>query len=741
MAARSRSLRSRGNPLAGGLQPIRSLATWKPLPRLWLAACVLAPLIAVAPSKVAQAADAPSGPSVRIAAFSPAVLVRERGLRIGGSFGGSDDVSATIRITVSRTPLSSRSSLTDVTTSRAAAAEVARQGRLLGAVKMPTGSKKWQVVIDPTALDLRSMRPGVYAIAAGVWRGDALLAATATAAPYASSSTAFKPSRIVMLWPVTSMPMRDFNNGVSNTRLTTTLSKTGVLHALLSANDTPGLSWLVDPALVLTLRTAANPPPKVSARATSSTRAAAAQWLRDLRGAADTNRITALPASLPDIAALDKTNFNSDYIRAQRDARSRVRYAVKPRFQVLQTAAWPCIRGVSCISEKLLSSLGDNKGARASVVVLPDSAATVSNRSFSGGGVQRLPGHANVPLLYTDKNLDEAIAGTTGIATAAALRQRILSDLALISFERPGRPRTVVATAPIGIESSHAARGVTAAAAAMNLAAEAGLIAPVTLNKIAGLDNDGISRHLRDSSVPLAAKQGIRNAASARQDALRAALLPAARSDRLAWRRNADDMFLAASSIIWRTHKQAHSEFTSQMRADASAMRTGVEVLAADRVWLGSRRGTIPFTLHNTLSVPVTVYPRLRAEPLTRIVFTNPATSVTLQPGERAGMPVDVTLLGGTAVRVSVEVRDAKERVINVPKATQVGTSAYARFSLYIVVVAGIALLLLMLNNIRRTIRRRRAGSTEDDPNAVVEPQATDADESTHPDDDEEPRT
>ena len=717
MAARSRSLRSRGNPLAGGLQPIRSLATWKPLPRLWLAACVLAPLIAVAPTKVAQAADAPSGPSVRIAAFSPAVLVRERGLRIGGSFGGSDDVSATIRITVSRTPLSSRSSLTDVTTSRAAAAEVARQGRLLGAVKMPTGSKKWQVVIDPTALDLRSMRPGVYAIAAGVWRGDALLAATATAAPYASSSTAFKPSRIVMLWPVTSMPMRDFNNGVSNTRLTTTLSKTGVLHALLGANDTPGLSWLVDPALVLTLRTAANPPPKVSARATSSTRAAAAQWLRDLRGVADTNRITALPASLPDIAALDKTNFNSDYIRAQRDARSRVRYAVKPRFQVLQTATWPCIRGASCISEKLLSSLGDNKGARASVVVLPDSAATVSNRSFSGGGVQRLPGHATVPLLYTDKNLDEAIAGTTGIATAAALRQRILSDLALISFERPGRPRTVVATAPIGIESSHAARGITAAAAALNLASAAGLIAPVTLNKIAGLDNDGISRSLRASSVPLAAKQGIRNAASARQDALRAALLPAARADRLAWRRNADDMFLAAS-----------------------AMRTGVEVLAADRVWLGSRRGTIPFTLHNTLSVPVTVYPRFRAEPSPRIVFTNPATSVTLQPGERAGMPVDVTLLGGTAVRVSVEVRDAKGRVINVPKPTQVGTSAYARFSLYIVVVAGIALLLLMLNNIRRTIRRRRAGSTEDDPNAVVEPQATDAGESAHLHEGKEPR-
>ena len=703
---------------------IGSLASWAPRLRLWLAMGVLTPLLAAAPTTVAQATDAAGILSVRITSVAPSVLTPDRGLRIGGTVGGSatGNASITIRITVSRNPLSSRSSLADVTTTSKAAADVARKGRPLGAVNISPGSKRWQMVINPTALSLQSMRPGVYAVAVGAWRGETLVAAAATAAPYAPSSTAFKPSRIVMLWPVTSMPLRDFNYGISNTRLATTLSRTGVLHALVAEADTPGLSWLIDPALVLTMRTATSTPPHGASTLTYGNRAAAAQWLRSLRGIANANRIAALPSSLPDAAALAKTNFDTDYIRAQRDARSRVRYILKPRFQVLQTAAWPCMRGAACVSGRLLSSLGDDSGARASVVVLPDSAASVSNRSFSGGGVQRLPGHSNVPLLYTDKSLDDAISGNSGIPTSAALRQRILSDLALISFERPGRPRTVVATAPIGVESSHAARGITAAAAALRGAAEAGLITPVTLNKIDGLDDDGFTRTLRaNASVPLSAKQGIRGGATARQDALRAALLPAARVDRLAWRRNADDMFLAASSIIWRTHKRAQAEFTSQMRIDARAMRSGVEVLAADRVWLGSRRGTIPFTLHNTLSVPVKVYPRLRANAPTRIRFTNPPAAVTLQPGERAGMPVDVTLLGGTAVKVSVEVRDAKGRVINVPKPTQVGTSAYARFSLYIVIVAGIALLLLMLNNIRRTIRKRRAGSTEDDPNAVLE--------------------
>lgn len=710
MTARSRWLRRVGNPMARAM--------------IAVVLAVLLPNVIAAPRLPAHAADANLQIGVRIAAFAPPVLIRERGLRIGGSVGDAGG-PVTIRINISTSALTSRSSLDDMTTSSKWAADVARNGRLLARVNVAAGRGSWQAVVDQSALALTSsMRPGVYAIAASAWRGDTLIAATATAAPYASTSDSFKPSRIVMLWPVTTMPLRDFNGGIGNSRLATTLSKTGVLHALLAAADTPGLSWLVDPALVLSMKSATAPTtPRGTASVTSSNRSAAAQWLRDLRGVAGSNRIAALPASLPDAAALAKTNFNSDFVQAQRSARSRVRYAVKPRFQVLQSIAWPCLRGASCVSEKLLSQLGDSGGSQASVVVLPDSAASTSSRSFTGGGIQRLPGHPSVPLLYTDKSLDDAIAGKAGIATPAALRQRILSDLALISFERPGRPRTVVATAPIGVESSHAARGITAAAAALGIATDVGLITPVELHNVSELDNDGVTRSFRSTaSVPTSAKQAVRNAANARADALRAALLPAARADRLAWRRNADDMFLAASSIIWRTHNQARAEFVSQMRADALAMRSGVEVLAANRVWLGSRRGTIPFTLHNTLSVPVKVYPKLRADVPARILFTNPPSAVTLQPGERAGMPVDVTLIGGTAVRVSVEVRDAKGRLINVPRATQVGTSAYARFSLYIVIAAFIALVLLMMNNIRRTIRRRRAGSTDGDPNAVVEP-------------------
>jgi hypothetical protein len=84
-------------------------------------------------------------------------------------------------------------------------------------------------------------------------------------------------------------------------------------------------------------------------------------------------------------------------------------------------------------------------------------------------------------------------------------------------------------------------------------------------------------------------------------------------------------------------------------------------------------------------------------------------------------MPTEVTLLGGAAVKVMVEVRDAKGRLINVPRATLVSTSAYARFSLYIVVGAFIILVLLMINNIRRTIKRRRGTLVGDDPNAFVD--------------------
>jgi hypothetical protein len=327
-------------------------------------------------------------------------------------------------------------------------------------------------------------------------------------------------------------------------------------------------------------------------------------------------------------------------------------------------------------------------------------------------------------LLYTDQNLDDAIAGRLPLDTATALRQRLLGDLALISFERPGRPRTVVAAAPVGVESVRIARGITAAADALRLASAAALITPVQISKLeqAGVDDDGIVRGFRSTSrAPSPPKSAVRAAAAARKDALSAALLPASAADRAAFRSDAASTFLATSSITWREHPKAQKVFARTFLHDALARRNGVEVSGADHVWIGTSRGTIPFTVHNTLPVAVRVYPRLIADAATRIKFTNVPDSLTLQPGERAGMPIDVTVLGGAAVKVMVEVRDAKGRLINVPRTTQVSTSAYARFSLYIVIGAFIALVLLMANNIRRTIRRRRGTLNEDDPNALVD--------------------
>ena len=693
-----------------------------------MAAALMAPSAALlmAPSAAigVQPAASDEGARISITTLNPAVLTLGAGITLGGRLtNSSSPVALTVRITISSSPVTNRSSLDAVTTDASTAADAVRSGRTLATISVPAGQQQWSASIPSTDLGLgTSSRPGVYVIAAGTYSGGALVAANATVAPFTSTNPSFHPSHVVMLWPVTSVPMSDLNGGINNDRLTAALSSHGTLQALLRAGSTSGVSWLVDPALITTLRTAASASTAgPGSAASAANRQAAGVWLRGLQSIANTQRFAALPASVPDAAALDATGLGDSFIAAQRRSRAQLHATLNPRYQVTQSVAWPCVRGATCISDNALRRLGDTRGAHASVVVLPDSAASSSVRWFSGGGVQRLPGHANIPLLYTDAALDNAIAGQLPL-TSAALRQRILSELALISFERPGRARTVAATAPMGVESTQVASAISAASAAMRLAAAAGLIAPVQLSKLTGQGADGIIRgFISADKAPGNPKQAARLAAVARRDALRGALLPVSAGDRAKWSSDATAMFLATTSLNWRKHPKAQRMFAQKFLADAAVRRNGVEVLAAGHVWIGTSRGTIPFTLHNTLSVAVRVFPRLTANAPTRITFTNTPASVTLQPGERAGMPTEVTLLGGAAVKVMVEVRDAKGRLINVPRATLVSTSAYARFSLYIVVGAFIILVLLMINNIRRTINRRRGTLVGDDPNAFVD--------------------
>ena len=682
-------------------------------------------------SGVPLAAAAASG--LTITSLNPAIPTPTSGLTIRGRVSqpatqaSGSATGCSITIALNRTALVSRSALASVTTSSQAAQRRFAAAETLGTTTSNPTTGEWEIQISASKLRLRRSTPaGVYPVTASAKCATSASFA-ATVVPWLPSRKTFKPSSVVMLWPVTISPARALDNAWDDQTLQGSLTSFGALRSLLNAGSAAPVSWLIDPETLDTLALAAGRPDsrgQTRSNLNGTTQTLAQSWLDDFTRIAGQTDVFALPRSMPDaslaVRGRVRTWVESAQSTAVRDVNTVLGTPTAPAEVVTSVVSWPCPRTPRCINRKDFAAL--NAGpAKPAITVLPDSLAPATGApTWTAGALTMLPIAGKHRALVTDGALDAVLSAGAGISEPAMLRQRILGEFALISLERPNSPRTIATTIAPGVPTQAALAGAVAGAEALSLAQSAGFITSTPLSSL----TTG-SQPLTARSVRITRARGssawLREVARARISARAAASLLSQPDDRDLWRAQADIAATNALSLTWQSQAGAQQAFVSAFADAAAARRGGVRVVTAKRIYLGRSSGTIPFTVINTLNVPVTVYPQVTGHPFTRISLGAAPAVLNLGPGERQGVTIGARILGSGDITVSFLVRGVDRHLISTPASTTVTTSAYARIAGWVVAGAFALLLLLLVNNIRRQIRRRRSGEAGDGHSAVMD--------------------
>lgn len=668
-----------------------------------------------------NASSAPKAGLV-IDAVVPAIPTLTSGIKLSGRVV-SASAPCSVNLAIVRTALTSRSALAALTTSGSAARRRVNSAESIGHTESDSATGQWQLQVNASALKLTSRTPaGVYPLLVSATCGGHT-AYTATVAPWLPSRASVKPSSLAMLWPVALSNPRNLDNTWDDNALQTSLQTFGSLRSLLNAGRAAAVSWLIDPEALDTLALAAGRPDshgQVRSRLNSNTKALAQTWLEDFANVASSAPVLALPRGLPSAATAARGNRLVWVQRAQASAAADTNRVLGVTNTVPGVVAWPCAHETRCLSRQDLVALTSGPHAPL-LTVLPDSIAPPKGTpNWTTGAVARLPQSQSRLAVVTDSGLDRLLADGDGITEPALLRQRLISEFALISLERPNQPRTIATTIALGLPTQAALTGAVAGAEALSLAQSAGFIASRQLSDVLKRTPEFSSRIFR-LQRPLKVDSLMASTIRARAAATSASSLLSDDGDRATWRRQASTTAANAISLTWQGNRTGQNTFVDLFAKQASARRAGVRVVTAKRVYLGRSNGTIPFTVINTLDVPVTVFPQVTGYPFTRISLGSTPEQLTLAPGERQGVPVGARILGSGAITVSFLVRGADNHLISTPASTMVMTSAYARIATWVVGIAFALLLVLIVNNIRRQIRRRRFGGQSDGHSAVMD--------------------
>lgn len=673
----------------------------------------------------AAATTAKPGVTLTISRVEPAIPTTSSGLTLSGRVSGPS-LACAVTVAISRSPLNSRSALAAVSTSEAAARRRGDAAQILASTTTDAASGQWQVRISAATLRMTNRLPaGVYPLLASA-RCAGHTSYAATVLPWLPTRAGLKPSSVVLLWPVTVGPVRNLDNSWDDPSLQAQLQSFGALRTLLDAGSGAPVSWLFDPETLDTMALAAGRADshgQTRRGLNGTTKTLAQGWLDDVTRITSQHTVLALPRSMPDASLAARSGRLIWVSRAQSTAAADANTVLGTTDAIKGVVSWPCPRVARCVNRSDLATL-TRDDAKSLITVLPDSVAPATGTpNWTAGALTRLPGSGAGNAVVTDGGLDEVLATGGGISEPAMLRQRILGEFALITLERPNAPRTVATTIAPGVVTQSALAGAVAGAQALSLAQSAGFITSTQLAALADGRPRLTQRDLR-LQQPRRADALVQEVIRARASAVAASSLLSLESDRLAWLRQASTAAMNAISLTWRGNRGAQAAYVDAFSTTAAARRAGVRVVTAKRVYLGRSSGTIPFTVINTLDVPVTVYPQVTGHPFTRISLGNPPTALALGPGERQGVPIGARILGSGAITVNFLVRGEDKHLISAPASTTVMTSAYARIAGWVVGAAFALLVVLIINNIRRQVRRRRLGGPSDGHRAVtgVEP-------------------
>jgi hypothetical protein len=660
------------------------------------------------PWPMARAAD-PTAATVAITSLDPLVPTATGTLRLAGQVTNSGSASVNdvqIRLRISTTPLIGRSDITSVATGTANV-----QGQLVNLTLPdspryldPGGQANWSISVP--LLDLPIAGVGVYVLvveAVGTLNGTyQQLGVERTFLPWVPKPSEVQPSRLVWLWPLSEPPGSAPDGVMLSDQIATDLGPTGRLTELVSIGGSAQgvVSWVADPQV---LESAAGLSGGYRYNSGSGVRegrgaTAAAAWLSAADLALAAGDVHTLPYAWPDADALVRATLDHDLVATltlgQQLLSARIGRDSGP------PVYWP----TSGISERRTLDVLDSAGVK-TVVLSSNTLPTALSQPFTASGLMALPTvGGSLQAVLSDPSLASALTmPTDSPAEVLAARQRFAADTAMVTFEDPGNPRTVVVAPPINWSPSAALLNQL-----LPMVAKCPWITPMTLTELLTHQGDTNPRsRVEYSASDRAAELSPKIFGTLTQDHGQVDALGSALTNPTKITQPFTTAILRAESAWWRFDPSAGAQLTGLVSRQLALTVSRVRIVSRGTITLSGVNGDVPLTIANDFDQPVTVGVVLRSNPAPRL-HASKISPVTVPPHRKISLEIPATLAGSAPLNVAAQLVSVSGEDLGVPVRISLRSTAYARAAKYVVLGAFAALVLFLAANF---VRRWRGGT------------------------------
>jgi hypothetical protein len=600
------------------------------------------------PPADAQPVDQPL--QVMVSELSPLAPTSTDTLRLAGrvtNTGGTAVAQVVVQLRVSARPLLSRSSLADSASStQPPPGSVVGRPLTVATSLAPGASVGWTLEVPGGQLGLSGY--GVYPMAVEA-RGTSAdgtrgrLGTARTFVTWGSDTPGLQPTRVAVLWPVLATPAVAESGTVPGAAFATELA--GRLTDLVRTASGEPVSWVLDGDLLESVSALADGGPAApgSPGATVAPDSRAAQWLTELRAAVGDRDVNALGYADPDAVAVTRAGLADDLRTAVALGPAVVRDVLGR--SVTGDLAWPADGTAT------LPALNALKSAGVRAVVLSD-AYTPTTRTFTytASAVGPIQG-SSLTGVVTDRVLSALLATPVAQQGGPVLaRQRFLSELAMVTAERPFDGRAVVVAPPRYWQPD-----VAYDRDLLSVLRTLPWVQPQTVEQLRAAADPGVLR--QTPTYPSTVAQ--REVTSAQLGEVRAGRVDLqALTSVLSQPQPLADRFerglLRAESSGWRDQPGKGLAFARTVTSLITKAQASVRIVPSGPITLTSRSGQIPITVANDLDQPVTVLLAVDAVPSVRMTLKQPGL-MTVAAGSR--QTVEVAAKAAANGRLIVQAR------------------------------------------------------------------------------------
>jgi hypothetical protein len=638
---------------------------------------------------------------ITVTELSPLAPTAADTVHLAGRVTNSGDSPVTdliVQLRVSSRPLLSRSALaasasnTDPPPGSVAGAPVD-----VAATLAPGASGRWQLDVPGAQLALSGY--GVYpmAVEARATRADGSRARLGTARTFltwGSDTNGLQPTRLAVLWPVLATPAAGAGDTLPAASFGSELN--GRLTDLVTTAAGEPVSWVLDGDLLESAGALADGGPLPQGSAIAAPDPAAARWLASLKSAVGTGDVNALAYADPDAVAVTRAGLTADLKTSTALGPAVVRDVLGR--SVTGDVAWPAEGTADAAA---LGALND-AGVRAVVLsdVYTPTSRTVSYTPSAVGPLE----NSQLTALVTDRVLSALLATPAAQQGGAVLaRQRFLSELAMITAERPFDGRAVVVAPPRYWQPE-----VAAVRDLLSALGSVPWVQPQTVQQLRAQASPGVSR--RRPSYPTVVAR--REVSAGQLDQVRVGRydLQALTSVLSQPQPLADQLergLLRAESTAWRERAVAGTAFARSVSAVIAKAQAGVRIVPSGPITLTSRSGQIPITVANDLDQAVTVRLDVAAVPSVRMTLSQPGL-VTVGAGRRETVEVQAKAAANGRLVVQTRLLAPDGQVYGPVLSFPVRATGIGQVAQWVVGGALVLLTVALSYRIGRAIRRGR---------------------------------